>query len=195
MIKKTTLMAAVVIFFAANVAAQHVNLGIKGGLNVFNLRNSANIKYDAKVGGNVGLLGHIHLSKQVGLQPEIMYSAQGARFDALGTDGKIKLDYINIPLNLQYMFSNGFRLQAGPQIGFLVNAKQKFGDTKINVNDNYKKIDFSLTAGIGYVHPPSSVGVDLRYNLGLSNINDISNTDVYNRGVQLGLFYLFNHKN
>ena len=94
------------------------------------------------------------------------------------------------------MFDNGFRLQAGPQVGFLISAKSETNGVKADIKNQLKKIDFAVSAGVGYVHPPSGFGVDLRYNLGLSNIND-DNTDnkLTNRGVQFGVFYLFNHKN
>jgi hypothetical protein len=34
----------------------------------------------------------------------------------------LRLNYINVPV-LQYMFGDGFRLQTGPQLGILTNAK------------------------------------------------------------------------
>jgi hypothetical protein len=188
----TVAMAAML--FTTNASAQHVNIGIKGGLNVYNINNDNDAKYDPKVGFNVGLLGHIHLAKQLAFQPELVYSSQGAKFTTSGVETKLNLGYINIPMLIQYMFDNGFRLQAGPQVGFLVSAKAKVGSTEIDLKDNLKKVDFALGAGIGYVHPSTGFGVDARYNLGLSNINENSTVKSYNRGLQVGVFYLFNHK-
>jgi hypothetical protein len=188
----TVAMAAML--FTTNAEAQHVNIGIKGGLNVYNINNDNSAKYDSKVGFNVGLLGHIHLAKQLAFQPELVYSAQGAKFTTAGIETKLNLDYINVPMLIQYMFDNGFRLQAGPQVGFLVGAKAKVGDTKIDIKNDLKKVDFGIGAGLGYVDPKSGFGVDARYNLGLSNINENNSTKSYNRGLQVGIFYLFNHK-
>jgi Outer membrane protein beta-barrel domain len=191
-IKLTT--AIIAILFALTAMAQSVNIGVKGGVNIYNINNDNNAKYDAKVGFNVGLLGHIHLAKQVALQPELVYSAQGAKYTSAGIDTKLNLGYLNVPLLIQYMFDNGFRLQAGPQIGFLLAAKAKTGDVEIDIKDNLKKVDFSIGAGIGYVHPASGFGVDARYNIGVTNINENTTSKSYNRGLQLGIFYLFNHK-
>lgn len=182
------------IMLALTATAQHVNIGIKAGLNIYTINNDNNAEYDPKAGLNVGLIGHIHLAKQLAFQPEIVYSGQGAKFTTAGVETKINLDYINIPLLLQYMFDNGFRIQAGPQIGFLVNAKSKTGGNSTGIKNNLKKIDFGLGAGVGYVHPPTGFGVDARYNLGLSNINDNSTVKSYNRGFQVGVFYLFKHQ-
>jgi hypothetical protein len=53
------------------------------------------------------------------LQPEAVYSSQGAKYTVNGAEHTLSLNYINIPLQIQYMFDNGFRLQTGPQAGFL----------------------------------------------------------------------------
>ena len=189
-------VALLAILVAGTASAQHsaqkVNIGIKGGLNIYNINNDNNTEYDAKPGFNVGLLGHIHLSRQLALQPELVYSLQGAKVP--NSEAKINLGYINVPVLFQYMFDNGFRLQAGPQVGFLVNAKSKTGSLSVDIKDDVKSVDFALSAGIGYVHPPSGFGIDARYNLGLSDINEDAAFKSTNRGAQLGVFYLINHK-
>ena len=187
-------VAIAAILMTATAKAQNVNIGIKGGLNIYNINNSNGVKYDNLLGFNLGLIGHIHLAKQLALQPELVYSAQGAKFTSSGVESKIQLGYINVPLLLQYMFDNGFRLQAGPQVGFLVNAKIKKPNSTIDVKNSYKKVDVGLGAGIGYVNPATNFGIDARYNLGLSNINENTSAKSTNRGFQVGVFYLFHHK-
>jgi type 1 fimbria pilin len=196
--KVSIIATAVALLFAGTASAQHVNLGVKGGVNIYNI-NQDGANYDSKVGFNAGLLGHIHLAPQLALQPEIVYSSQGAKANILNTDLKINLGYINVPVMLQYMFDNGFRLQAGPQVGFLISGKQEINNVKTDIKDGLKKVDFGIGAGIGYVHTPSGFGVDARYNLGLTDINDNSGNNntqskATNRGVQIGVFYLFKHK-
>ena len=187
-------VAVAAILMTATAKAQNVNIGIKGGLNIYNINNSNGAKYDNLVGFNLGLIGHIHLAKQLALQPELVYSAQGAKHTTEGVETKIHLGYINVPILLQYMFDNGFRLEAGPQIGFLVNAKAKTPNSNVNIKNDIKKVDVGLGAGIGYVNPASNFGIDARYNLGLSNINENSSVKSTNRGFQVGIFYLFHHK-
>ena len=176
-------------------SAQNVNIGIKAGANFYNVNNDNGAESDIKTGLHAGLIGHIHLAPQLALQPEIVYSSQGAKSSVANINRKLNLDYINVPVLLQYMFDNGFRLQAGPQVGFLVNAKSEVNGVKTDVKESLKTVDFGVGAGVGYVHPPSGFGVDARYNLGLSNINENSTVKSTNRGFQLGVFYLFNHKN
>lgn len=180
----------IMVLVAGSATAQHTNIGIKGGLNSFNIQTDNGSSYDSKMGLNVGLFGHIHLDDQYALQPELVYSMQGATSG--NTD--IKLDYINVPLLLQYMFDNGFRIQAGPQLGLLLNAKAE-DNSSVDIKDDFKSIDLGLSFGASYVHPPTGFGVDARYNLGLSDISENSNVKSTNRGIQIGVFYLFGHRN
>jgi len=188
----TGLMTAILITGVAsaqhgNAPAGHVSLGIKGGVNVYNVHNDNDTKYDSKAGFHFGLLGHIHFDSNFAIQPEIVYSAQGAK----NGDTKYNLDYLNVPVLFQYMFDNGFRIQAGPQLGFLISAKSKNNNDNTDIKDYYKPIDFGASIGASYVFPPTGFGIDVRYNLGLSNINKNSEVNSTNRGLQLGIFYIF----
>jgi len=173
------------------LSAQSVNIGVKGGLNVYNVSN--NNQFNQKAGVHLGVLGHIHLANDSkwALQPEIMYSSQGARIGE--SANRLNLDYLNVPVLFQYMFDNGFRLQAGPQLGFLVNANTVLEGNKIDRKDDYKGVDLGLSLGASYVHPPTGFGIDARYNLGLTDISR-NESDYRNNGFQLGVFYLFNHR-
>ena len=159
-----------------NAPAGHVTLGVKGGLNFYNINNDNNTSYDQRTGFNFGLLGHIHRDSQWAFQPELVYSAQGAK--------NHNLDYLNIPVLIQYMFDNGFRIQAGPQVGLMVSSDN---------NDDYKPIDLALSVGVSYVVPSTGFGLDLRYNHGLTDISESNDVKSTNRGIQFGLFYLFGH--
>lgn len=177
----------VTIMFTCAASAQHsssprgkVNLGIKAGVNMYKISSDDNTVYDKTTGFHLGLLGHIHLNSQWAVQPELVYSNQGVKIAGV----QQKLDYINVPVLLQFMFDNGFRLQAGPQLGILVRADNK---------DNLNAIELGVGLGLSYVVPSTGFGVDARYNHGLSNINKNDAVKAFNRGVQLGVFYIFGH--
>lgn len=166
--------------------AQHNNFGIKGGLNAYSIYSDDNSGADTKIGFHLGLISHIHLGNQFAIQPELIYSTQGTT--------KLNLNYVNVPLLFQYMFDNGFRLMAGPQLGFLASAKKEVNNVNTDVKDNFKKVELAFGIGMSYVHPSTGFGVDGRYNFGLNNINDSGSVNSYNRGLQVGVFYLFKHK-
>jgi hypothetical protein len=177
------------------VFAQPPKFGLKAGLNIATLSNVSGVDWNNRLGLNAGALAHIHLSPEWGLQPEVMFSGQGAKYTiGNGAEHDLILNYINIPLNLQYMFDNGFRLQTGPQIGFLIDVKDKLNgqETGFFTSDDFKDIDFAWTFGLGYL-TYSGIGVDGRYNLGISNINEAGTNKLRNNVFQVGLFYMLDH--
>lgn len=187
--KKTIIFAAAV-FLMASAKAQTAHFGIKGGINVSSLNSGNSSDMQSKVGFNAGFLAHIHTGNPSwAIQPEIYYSTEGAKSKS-NSDNKTELDYINVPVLIQYMFDNGFRLEAGPQVGFLANAKSKAGNVSVDIKDNMKGAAFSIPVGLGFLSK-SGLGVDARYNFGISNINKNDNPDTKSNVFQVGLFYQF----
>ena len=189
--KKTIIfLSSTFIIFTAN--AQKVYFGIKGGVNVSSLNYNDNSERESKIGFHVGGLAHIHASNTWAIQPEILYSLEGAKSTLAGTNNEVtyNLNYINVPVLLQYFFHNGFRLEGGPQIGFLLSAKAKTGN--ISVDDkSFESTSLSIPLGVGYL-TSMGIGIDARYVFGLSNINDNENgATVQSNVFQFGFFYQF----
>jgi hypothetical protein len=191
--KKLFCIASAIILFVSILSAQQTHFGVKAGVNLSSVEIDNGDDYNSKAGFHVGGLAHIHISQHFALQPELIYSMQGGK-DEDDDDVKLKLNYINIPLLAQYMTLDGFRLQTGPQIGFLTSAKSKVGDVERSVKDDLSSVDFSWTFGAGYLFP-SGFGVDARYNHGISNISDDEIFEARNRVFQFGVFYQFMHQN
>ncbi|MEO5945830.1 MAG: porin family protein [Chitinophagaceae bacterium] len=172
------------------VKAQHTNYGLKAGYNSSSVQISNGTDYKGKSGLHIGGLAHIHVTSHFAVQPELVFSMQGGE----RTNSKLKMNYINVPVIGQFMVSDGFRLQTGPQIGFLVSAKQKVGDVEVDIDNSFSSVDFSWVFGAGYIFK-SGFGIDARYNLGLSNVSDDNSFEAKNRVLQVGVFYQFtNHK-
>jgi len=189
--KKIFSCATIMVFCTSIAWAQETHFGLKAGLNIASVSVSPGADYNSKAGLHIGGLAHIHLSKNFALQPELVFSMQGGENE---DDAKRKLNYINIPLLVQYMTENGFRLQTGPQLGLLVSAKAENGNVEIDIKDNFTATDFSWAFGAGYLFP-SGFGLDARYNLGISDIWDANSAKMKNSVFQLGVFYQFMHGN
>jgi hypothetical protein len=187
---KRLFLAAVSICVWVAANAQHPHWGLKGGINLAKteIRNSTDL--DFKAGTHIGGLAHIHLSRHLALQPELMYSNQGGELELGNTEYKSKLHYVNLPILLQYMTGSGFRIQTGPQVGVLLSAKDKVNDTETDADDNFESTDFSWSFGASYI-TKKGFGVDARYNHGISNISDAPNNKFRNRVFQFGVFYQF----
>jgi opacity protein-like surface antigen len=166
--------------------AQKAKFGIKGGLNSSNFSGDTDdTDFKSRFGFNLGAFASIKLSKKITLQPEILYSTQGAKasnvtmiiYDDILMNGDIKVDlsYINVPVMVKYYVADKFNLEVGPQIGFLASAESStqyngYSETvNKDIKDSFESVDFGLNFGAGYDFT-KNVSAGVRYNLGLSNI-------------------------
>jgi hypothetical protein len=183
--KKIIFSVATLFAIGFTAHAQEIKYGVKAGLNLADWGGDAE-NTNVRPGLNAGVLAEIKFNN-FALQPEIVYSQQGTKLTINNYSGNdltsslemtSKLDYINVPIALKYYVIEGLSLQAGPQIGFLVSAKEKAklkanGESvsvEMDAKDGYEKVDFALFGGIGY-DLPIGIFVQARYNAGLSNIN------------------------
>ncbi len=175
--------------------AQHFELGLKAGANISNFTGNSNIdqvKANTLVGFHAGGFVSLFVGDHFAIQPEVLFSTQGAKIDDGGTKSDYKLSYINVPVMLKYRFTGGFYLEAGPQVGFKVNEKVD-GTSE----DFAKSTDLSIAGGIGY-HSPIGLGIGARYTAGLSKLGDFNASttqpDWKNGVIQVSLFYtIFNN--
>ncbi|RYY84175.1 MAG: PorT family protein [Chitinophagaceae bacterium] len=186
------------LFFAgmAGVAgAQLPKLGLKGGLNLANVGGST-AERSMRLSGHGGVLVHIHLAPQIALQPEVVYSGQGFKATNNNVEYTMALDYLNVPFMLQYMFDNGFRVEAGPQVGVLLSGKIKDASGSTDIKTRFKEADFGIGLGANYLSY-SGFGIGARYNFGITKITKLAGDEpLKNRVGQISLFYLLdrNHK-
>lgn len=121
----------------------------------------------------------------VAIQPELLVSTGGAKFDGLVND--IKLTYVSIPVMVQFKAGGGFYLEAGPQVSFKID--ENLGD--VSIKDFSKGLDLGIGAGLGYSF--GKFGVGGRYIAGLSKVGDFNPNDMdpdfKNSTIQVGLFF------
>lgn len=167
-------------FFIVSANAQESSIGIKGGVNFANLATGDD--YDAafednktKLGFHAGLFFNLKITDFFALQPEILYSLQGVKFDLIGGDElKYNLSYINVPVLAKIYFGENFNIHAGPYAGFLVNTGVKVDGNTFDedaLEDAYKTFDFGVSGGIEF-GAASGLVIGARYNLGLADIRD-----------------------
>jgi len=181
--KKLALVLTVFTASIFGVNAQ-VQFGVKAGANFSTITSAPGSK--TLVSFNGGALVKIPLVDALSLQPEVVYSGQGAKYDG----GKTTLGYINIPVLAKYSLPVGVFFETGPQLGFLLSAKDKVdGQDAVDIKSGLKSTDLAWAFGAGYVIPDVNLGVDVRYNLGLTKLADGSSSK--NGVFQVGVFYLF----
>jgi Outer membrane protein beta-barrel domain len=164
-----------------NSSAQNVKIGVKAGLNYANFTGSE-IQTDAITSYHAGIVAEISVLDSFSIQPELLYSTQGASYENAIDEYKNELGYISLPVLLKIYLSDSFSLDVGPQASFLLNKKDEF-----NLND-YNTFDFSANAGLS-LKITKSLFAQARYSLGLTEVS--KNADAKNSVVQVSLGVLF----
>ncbi|NUY80627.1 PorT family protein [Flavobacterium sp. MAH-1] len=205
---KQIICAAVLAVCTFGVQAQEkkFHFGAKAGAQSTTITGDEE-DVSARIGAHVGVFGEYMINDKFSIQPELVFSMQGADSDVeenvFGENYKgewVKLNYLNLPVLVKYHFSGvkGLSVGVGPQVGFLLSAKQKYTTSvegvttehEDDVKDNLKSIDFGLTAGAEY-ELPVHVFFGIRAYQGFMNINDIDNDKAYNSVFQLSAGYRF----
>ncbi len=186
--KKTFLLLIAAASFTLTQAQNSSNImfGLKAGANFSKWAGKDSDSANMLTGIHVGATVNIPFGGMWAVQPEVLYSGEGAKF----TGGKLTQSYIRVPVLFQYANPSGFYAETGPSIGFLISAEAKedgVEDTDMKVF--FKSTDFSWAFGLGY-KLKSGFGLGARYNMGLSSIAEDDAVDIKNTNIQVGLFYV-----
>jgi len=198
--KKLFMLTAIVVLSMNLTFAQDdssgIHFGAKAGVNFASISDDDNFgDSDGRTSFHVGAVINIGLSEKFSLQPEVVYSSQGYTYTEPGYKATGKIDYINIPVMAGFMVVDGLTLQAGPQLGINITAKETYddGDDDFDFKDETQTIDFGLGFGAQY-KLDFGLFFQARYTLGLNNIisDDDVNLDIKNRVINLSVGYFFN---
>ncbi|WP_348822372.1 porin family protein [Flavobacterium aestuarii] len=189
--------------------------GIKGGVVFSRLTN---FDSDFKTGFYLGGQLAIKFNKVYTLQPELVFSQQGANveyYNGVGIDPynpnirleyqteKLSIDYLSLSAINKFSFGTGFHFIVGPSLDFKVNDSFEKLYTS---SDSPIGFDFAIVGGFGFSFS-NGLSLDARFKQGLVDIygnnyntnidsNNNGNYDevVLNQSFQLGLSYSFDIK-
>lgn len=183
-------IAMVMIFGLAQltaIQAQDVKFGAKAGLNLANITGDVEDN-SMKLALHLGGMAEIKISETFAVQPELLYSALGTKFP----DGKLALNYLVLPLMAKFSVTDNLTLEAGPQFGYLLSAKDKYDDLEdedfptitaknsassktqttmastVDVKEYFKSFDLGGAIGASYLLN-NGMNLSVRYIMGLSN--------------------------
>ncbi len=186
------LLASVIFINRAQGQAQ-VSLGIKAGVNFASINvTDARATWDGKTGFHGGAFALFKITA-FAIQPELIFSQQGATVKINGQDFDANFSYMNVPVILKFYLPLGLNLQMGPQFGFLTTAESDYNPVNsqggTDLKEYYKNSDVSLGMGVGW-DLPMRLSIDARYNLGLTEIEDNASLEATkNQVFQISLGY------
>lgn len=171
--------------------------------------------YKTKNGVTLGAFLTHRLKGIFAISGEVNFVQKGANFQSIQGNSNlrrsIKLTYVELSVLPRLFLPSGKSIRpnifAGPSLGLLFGPREDIRDSELNgtitreidgldVSDDYKNIDFGLVFGIGldyYLGFGNWIIVELRYNLGLTDISEnsdnpmIPKTDTRNSALSLNI--------
>lgn len=198
---------------AAAANAQETRFGVKAGANLANVSGGDLSGNKNLVGLAAGVMADVSFSDLISFHPELLYSQKGAKFESSGSFSgtnytltqETRTSYLDLPLLLRVK-ADGLFFEAGPQVGFLIGQKTESTESysgnggsgssssSSTSTTGLRKFDVGYIAGVGY-QLPMGLEVGVRYNGGISDVNDPSGSSKTRNSVfQFQLGYLFGGK-
>ena len=118
-----------ILFFSLQAYSQ-TTYGIKAGVNFSSLKGDGQSNFSTLIMPNFGTFAKIKLNQNLDIQPEVMFSFEGAKASALeGINAKYNVNYLEFPVLLNYNAGSGINLLTGPQVGILLSSKAIMSST------------------------------------------------------------------
>lgn len=165
--------------------AQMLKFGVKGGVNFANYTGGdvSGVDFKTITSYHAGMVMELKVFENLAIQPELLYSTQGAELEGLGDQVKNELGYLSIPVLAKfYLTSNELSLELGPQASFLVSERNE-----VDANDT-NSFEFGIAGGLSY-KITKSIFVSGRYVAGLTEAK--KDADVKNSLIQFSVGYMF----
>ncbi len=178
------------LLFTVAANAQGFRAGIKLGANGTKI-DGQSFEAGYKLSYQAGVFFEADFNKKFGIQPEVLFgqttsrtvSGLGAVTTNLNSSQDVNLNYLSIPILLRYNVGKIVSLNLGPQYSILLN---KDNTVLQNGQQAFKSGDFAMVGGVQLNF--SVLRIYGRYNVGLSNINDLDNKEKWkSQQLQLGL--------
>ncbi|MHA7057276.1 porin family protein [Aquimarina sp. M1] len=201
--KRNILIGILIIFGCISGYAQKIEdenplyarAGFKGGINYTSILGDTD-DTEARVRIHLGAVVEYPISSKFFIQGELLYATQGYKVQVGDQEQKISLNYFSLPIITKTYITNTISLETGPQFSLLTSVSNDDIPDNDPFFDAFNDLDISWAFGVGY-KLESGLFFQLRYNLGLTNINDTGVIDIANRNsvAQVSVGYLFKTKN
>jgi Outer membrane protein beta-barrel domain len=228
--------------FSGHSMSQTTWLGLKGGLSIPDLSggggNPLSENFTSRLALNFGVLSDFKVHNNFSLQVELNYAGQGGKRDGMqpitnlpaglgqgpgappqtylyaNFKNKAVLDYLELPIMAKLSWGKilGWYVNAGPYLGYLLNAAEKTSGTSLiyedpqgkypltdqgypvpaqnfnantNVTSSIRRFNVGVTGGGGVdwkVDPKDKIFFDARFEYGFINIQKYSEDGKNNTG-------------
>ena len=214
-LKGVFLSTLLFLLFPISGRSQESRFGVKAGLNYATIAGDLTEGINPRLSGHIGVFVNFEFSGKFSIQPELLYSSQGFRFNTdlafIQTENPqvnepdfttaVQFNYLSLPLIAQFELSDRVAVEFGPQFAFLINQVTKIKNfdgldaqslnERESISGNFQ-LDYGAAIGIS-VYITDTFSVSPRFYLGLRNrLNGaIGNVQNYNGALQVSVNYSF----
>ena len=189
---KTKLAIMAIALLTMQAASAQFRLGAKAGANLVKVEGQS-FKDEFRYGYHLGGFAEIGIIRKLTIQPEVLFNQYSMTLDSsfksvyeniiTSEQSHVKLNYLSVPILLNYKFLGPIYLQAGPAFSILIDQNKNFLQ---NGGEAFKKGDFSMIGGAQV--RLSKLYLSGRYVVGLANINDIDDKEKWkSQAIQLSV--------
>ena len=166
-------------------------LGVKGGVNIAtaSVAHMEDDGYKPRVSAHGGVYVNRMFNKYFAIQPEVFFSGEGRRYMFNSVEHTTLINYLEIPLMLQVYPIKDLYIEAGPQFGLLLSARDKLTgqDHRPDLKADFASAQFSVATGVGF-RLVDRVVIYGRYNFGLTDVYSYDATIIQHSNVgQIGV--------
>ena len=180
--KKNLLL--VLFTFLSITAFSQVTWNAKVGINFSNYTEDDDM--NNKVGFKIGGGFECRLAKVLSLQPSLLLSTKGAKYEGL----KINSVYIELPIMLAARIAasedTNFVFSAGPYLAYGVGGNTSYNDIKIDTFSEHFLQPFDAGIGCGIAAELGKIVVGIEAQAGLVDVLKIAKSKNTNLSVNLG---------
>lgn len=191
---------AILSFFLVSMSsiAQDFKAGLRGGI-VGSQVNGDRLSGFDKGGPLFGGFVNRKLPHSFSAQMEIVFIQKGSRkpTDEFNSFYLLRLNYIEVPVLLQFNLTNKLTLQAGPSFGTLISSHEENEFQVFNSFSQFKKLEIAANGGVIY-KLSDHFAFDARYSASMSTIRPFPGVTTaffdrgqYNIAIEFSLMYSF----
>lgn len=204
------LLLVAAVLLAMPASAQVLEWGLKAGMNRASWGGGGVVASDTRTGIAAGGFASVYFHPMFALQTEVLYSMRGSQYQGQGERLTVEQDYVEIPLlaKMSIPLQGGGSLRpsvyAGPIFGLELSCDaviRQDPDTRTEACDG-PTLELQTTSGdVGllfglearFALAGRNVGVEARYNVGLTSIDDREafQAEIQNRVFSLLASYAF----
>jgi len=165
---------------AVSAQAQEKTVGLVAGVGLSTMTgNDLSDGTKTRVGFTGGIFVDIPVGGgNVAIEPEVLYSSKGAKYDNEFYTGSYVFDYIEVPVLFKWSqqpSGDGFSLFAGPAVNFNISCKDKGHDNTFDedYDEDCSAYDASpntvISGVVGAGYSKGRAGIEVRYDFDLGD--------------------------